>query len=55
MAGALPRAARSLAAASVGLELYTVRDALTKDLMGTVRSVAKMGYRSSSSTLPITT
>src|SRR5689334_7087923 len=29
----------------VGLELYSVRDALSKDLMGTVRSVAKMGYQ----------
>jgi sugar phosphate isomerase/epimerase len=28
----------------VGIELYSVRDELSKDLMGTVRSVAKMGY-----------
>jgi len=28
----------------VGLELYSVRNELTKDLMGTVRAVAKMGY-----------
>ena len=28
----------------VGLELYSVRDELAKDLMGTVRSVAKLGY-----------
>jgi len=28
----------------VGLELYSVRDELTRDLMGTVRAVAKMGY-----------
>jgi sugar phosphate isomerase/epimerase len=28
----------------VGLELYSVRDELSKDLMGTVRAVAKMGY-----------
>src|SRR5262245_18440060 len=28
----------------VGLELYSVRDELTKDPMGTVRAVAKMGY-----------
>ena len=28
----------------VGLELYSVRDELSKDLMGTVRGVAKMGY-----------
>jgi sugar phosphate isomerase/epimerase len=39
----------SLAAAKekipVGLELYSVRDSLAKDLSGTVRSVAKMGYQ----------
>src|SRR5262245_48708111 len=28
----------------VGLELYSVRNELGKDLMGTVRAVAKMGY-----------
>lgn len=28
----------------VGLELYSVRDQLKEDLMGTVRAVAKMGY-----------
>jgi len=28
----------------VGLELYSVRDELTKDLTGTVRAVGKMGY-----------
>lgn len=28
----------------VGLELYSVREELKQDLMGTVRSVAKMGY-----------
>jgi sugar phosphate isomerase/epimerase len=28
----------------VGLELYSVRDHLTKDLHGTVRAVAKLGY-----------
>ncbi len=28
----------------VGLELYSVRDKLKEDLMGTVRAVAKMGY-----------
>src|SRR5205809_1766901 len=28
----------------VGLELYSVRDELAKDLMGTVRTVAKLGY-----------
>jgi sugar phosphate isomerase/epimerase len=29
----------------VGLELYSVRDELAKDTMGTVRAVAKMGYQ----------
>ncbi|HKW96857.1 MAG TPA: sugar phosphate isomerase/epimerase family protein [Bryobacteraceae bacterium] len=29
----------------VGLELYSVRDELKKDLMGTVRAVAKLGYQ----------
>jgi sugar phosphate isomerase/epimerase len=29
----------------VGLELYSVRDDLKKDLLGTVRGVAKMGYQ----------
>jgi sugar phosphate isomerase/epimerase len=29
----------------VGLELFSVRDELKKDLMGTVRAVAKMGYQ----------
>ncbi|HSP66460.1 MAG TPA: sugar phosphate isomerase/epimerase [Bryobacteraceae bacterium] len=28
----------------IGLELFSVREALTKDLMGTVRAVAKLGY-----------
>jgi sugar phosphate isomerase/epimerase len=28
----------------IGLELYSVREELKKDLMGTVRAVAKMGY-----------
>ncbi len=28
----------------IGIELYAVRDELTKDLMGTVRAVAKLGY-----------
>src|SRR5947208_7209995 len=28
----------------VGLELYSVREELKQDLMGTVRAVAKMGY-----------
>lgn len=34
----------SAAKIPVGLELYSVRNALTKDLHGTVRAVAKMGY-----------
>jgi sugar phosphate isomerase/epimerase len=29
----------------IGLELYSVRDVLKDDVMGTVRGVAKMGYR----------
>ena len=47
LAGTLPLWARTARAASipVGLELYTVRDALAKDLMGTVRAVAKLGYQ----------
>lgn len=47
LAGTLPLALRAAAAGSkipVGLELYSVRDALMKDLMGTVRAVGKMGY-----------
>src|SRR5918993_834664 len=47
LAGAVPFTLRGSAASStppVGLELYTVRDALEKDLMGTIRAVAKMGY-----------
>ena len=47
IAGAAPFAfaARSGKRVPVGLELYSVRDELTKDLMGTVRAVAKMGYQ----------
>ena len=48
LAGALPFALKASAAAAgkvpVGLELYSVRDELAKDLTGTVRTVAKMGY-----------
>ena len=47
LAGAVPFALRGSGASTtppVGLELYTVRDALEKDLMGTIRAVAKMGY-----------
>lgn len=47
---AAPLAPAALASAAtvrrlpVGLELYSVRDELKKDLMGTVEGVAKMGY-----------
>jgi sugar phosphate isomerase/epimerase len=46
LSGALPLAA-SMAGdkhVPVGLELYSVRDDLTRDLPGTVRAVARMGY-----------
>jgi len=45
---AFRRTASGLAASSaipVGLELYSVRDALAKDPEGTVRAVAQMGYQ----------
>ena len=46
---AAPLGAGALAARSkhipVGLELYSVRDDLKKDLPGTVRKVARMGYQ----------
>jgi sugar phosphate isomerase/epimerase len=49
MTGAAPFAASALAAMQkkvpVGLELYSVRDELMKDLPGTVTAVAKMGYQ----------
>lgn len=41
----LAAAALPLKHIPVGLELYSVRDELDKDLMGTVRGVAKMGYQ----------
>jgi sugar phosphate isomerase/epimerase len=43
----LPLAVHTSAASSipVGLELYSVREALKKDAEGTVRSVADMGYQ----------
>jgi sugar phosphate isomerase/epimerase len=47
LAGGLPFALRAAGAqrkVPVGIELYSVRDALVKDLTGTVRAVAKMGY-----------
>src|ERR1039458_5654250 len=42
----LPLALRATPAKKipVGLELYSVRDQLEKDVMGTVRAVTKMGY-----------
>jgi len=40
----LIRPSAGAATPPVGLELYSVRDALMKDLPGTVRAVAKMGY-----------
>jgi sugar phosphate isomerase/epimerase len=43
--GPLAFAARSRKQLPIGLELYSVRDELAKDLMGTVRAVAKMGYQ----------
>src|ERR1051326_6542526 len=43
-ASALPAAALKARKIPIGLELYSVRDELAKDLMGTVRAVAKQGY-----------
>jgi len=47
LAGVLPFSMRASGAEKppVGLELYSVRDALMKDLTGTVRAVAKIGYQ----------
>jgi sugar phosphate isomerase/epimerase len=48
MAGAAPFAASAFAQSRnvpIGLELYSVRGELKKDLEGTVRAVAKMGYQ----------
>jgi sugar phosphate isomerase/epimerase len=49
LSGALPFLLRPLSAEQrqfpAGIELYSVRDFLTKDLHGTVRSVAKLGYQ----------
>jgi sugar phosphate isomerase/epimerase len=49
LSGALPFLLRPLSAAQrqfpAGIELYSVRDFLTKDLHGTVGSVAKLGYQ----------
>jgi sugar phosphate isomerase/epimerase len=48
LSGALPWALKANAATSsipVGLELYSVRDSLKKDLQGTVKAVAHLGYQ----------
>jgi sugar phosphate isomerase/epimerase len=44
LAGAAPLARAQNKRVPVGLELYSVRNELKQDLMGTVRAVAKMGY-----------
>ena len=44
-AAPLAAAASASKTIPVGLELYSVRDELKKDLMGTVRGVAHMGYQ----------
>src|SRR5260370_1816851 len=49
MSAMLPWAFKSAAAINsipIGLELYSVRDALKQDPEGTVRAVAQMGYQS---------
>ena len=48
MSAMVPFALKAFAASKsipVGLELYSVRNELTKDMEGTVRAVAKMGYQ----------
>src|SRR5436305_13741081 len=48
LSATLPWALKSVAASSfipVGLELYSVRDALKQDPDGTLRAVAQMGYQ----------
>jgi sugar phosphate isomerase/epimerase len=44
VAAAVASAASKKTRIPIGLELYSVREELKKDLMGTVRGVAKMGY-----------
>ncbi len=44
LAAAAPLATAAKKRIPVGLELFSVRDELSKDLEGTVRAVAKMGY-----------
>jgi sugar phosphate isomerase/epimerase len=43
-AGSTPQPAMDAKKKSIGLELYSVRDELTKDLPGTLTAVSKMGY-----------
>ena len=45
MSAAAPLAFAGNKKVPIGLELYSVRDEMKKDLMGTVRRVAKMGYQ----------
>ena len=48
LSAALPLALKASASSStipVGLELYSVREGLKKDLEGTVRAVGQMGYQ----------
>jgi len=45
LAAAAPFAAARGKKIPIGLELYSVRDVLKDDIMGTVRGVAKMGYQ----------
>jgi sugar phosphate isomerase/epimerase len=44
-AAPLAAVAKLRAQAPVGIELYSVRDELTKDLFGTVSAIGKMGYK----------
>src|SRR6266567_4463702 len=45
LAAAAPLAAARGKKIPIGIELYSVRDVLKDDVMGTVRGVAKMGYQ----------
>src|ERR1700730_5687575 len=47
LSATLPWSLRAYASTSIplGLELYSVRNALKDNLMGTVRAVAQMGYQ----------
>jgi sugar phosphate isomerase/epimerase len=44
VSGAAPLLAAKARKIPIGLELYSVRDVLSQDLMGTVRTVAQQGY-----------